>query len=103
SRFAHRRAGWVRVVDQQRRGELALAAVIEGDLDGQLGFLAAAVERRDHRGVLLCHICSPNLVGPRQFCVVGIELVVEKYDTPDPGYFPYPGVDLRLVVDDEAR
>src|SRR5262245_29276789 len=75
------------VLDQDAGLDGRLAAVLVGDDRAQLDLLAARVERLDHRRVLVCHEASPDLPRPRNFCVVGVQVLGQQKETPYPRGF----------------
>ena len=70
----------------------ALAAVLEGHLDGEMAILGAVVERRDQRRVALGDQRAAHLLRAGQLAVVGIELLVQDQKAAD-----LRGRHLRLV------
>ena len=71
------------VPDLHPRREIALAAVLEGDLGRDGGLGRAAVERIDQRRIALGDEAAAHLLGARQLAVVGVELLVQNEEAPD--------------------
>ncbi len=70
-------------VDRQRRGDDALAAVVEAHrgLDAVLG--VAAVQGGEQRRVLGHHVAAAQLLGARHLLVIGVEFLVQDDEAPD--------------------
>ena len=64
------------VANFEDRRNRPLAAILERHFRRDLTALAAAVQRLGQRGVLLGDETAAHLAGPRQFAVVGVELLV---------------------------
>ena len=71
------------VADLHPRRDGALAAVLEGDLGGDVGLLRAVVERWIRGCVALGDEAAADLLRARQFAVVGVELLVQDEEAPD--------------------
>src|SRR5213594_1797546 len=78
----HRRG--VDVLDAHTRLHDGLTAVLVGDGGLQLDRAAARVERVDDRRVLLGHEAPPDFSRPRHLGVVGLEVLGEQEEAPDP-------------------
>src|SRR5258706_16019832 len=68
------------VLDDDLGAHRRALAVFVGDLGGDLGFAGAAVERLDHRGVLLGDDAPAQLPGTGDFGVVGVEILGEQQE-----------------------
>ena len=82
-RFPRRFRGFEDVLDRDRRGQGRLAAVLIGDLGGELDLRLAAVERVDDGGVFLGDKAAPDLARAGDLVVVGVEFLVEQQKAPD--------------------
>src|SRR6266540_623360 len=72
------------VLDAGARLDGRLPAVLVGDGRGQLDLVLAPVEGVDHRHVLLGNEPPPHLARPRALGVVGIQVLSEEEEAPDP-------------------
>src|SRR6266481_5733713 len=61
-----------------------LSAILVGDARRELGFRHPPVERIDHRRVLVSHVATPDLAGPGDLRVVGLQVLSEQEEPPDP-------------------
>src|SRR4029077_5371800 len=80
------------VLDAHARLDGRLSAVLVGDARRKLGLPGPPVQRVDHRRVLVGHVAPPHLAGPRDLRVVGLQVLGEQEEAPDPG-----GLRQRLV------
>src|SRR6266849_3027074 len=85
---AGRRRARLHVADRHAGADHALAAVLEGDLGGNVGLLRAVVERLDERRIALGDEAAPHLLGTGQLAVIRVELLVQHQEAPDlrPGH-----------------
>src|SRR5215470_4766150 len=90
------------VVHEHRRSELALAAVLEGNLHDQLCLVGAVIKCANYGGVLLGDEAAPHLAGACDLGVVGVELLVEQHDAADLGHAGQGRIDLLDLLDDRA-
>src|SRR6266446_481379 len=61
-----------------------LSAILVGDARRELGFRHPPVERIDHRRVLVGHVATSDLAGPGDLRVVGLQVLGEQEEPPDP-------------------
>src|SRR5262249_7771716 len=82
----HRRAGARmrgKVADLDVACDGALAAVLEGDANLDMGAPGTVVERLDQGPVALADEAAPHLVGARELAVVGVERLVQDEEAAD--------------------
>src|SRR6266436_4275589 len=99
-RLLHRLGGHridFHVPNRDARRKRALAAVLEGDLGGDVGQFRAVIERADQRAVALRDQPAPYFHGPGEFAVVGVEFLVQHQEALDLRARHHLFVDQRLV------
>src|SRR5215469_7518247 len=83
-RFLHRRHRHrVHVADFDAGREHALAAVLERHLGGNVGLARTVIERRDQRRITLGDETAADLLGARDFAVVGVEFFMQNEKAPN--------------------
>src|ERR1700738_4218435 len=76
------------IADFHARGQHALAAVLESHFGRDVGLARPAIERSQERRITLRNKPAAHLLRPRDFAVIGIELLVQDQETADLGARP---------------
>src|ERR1700730_8922840 len=96
--FHQRRRRFVGAVDRHVRPNRRFASIFVGDVGDELDVALAAVERLDDRIVFLGDVAPPDLAGAGDLVVVGVELLVQQQEAPDPRRRRQAGVALADLV-----
>src|SRR4051794_17430491 len=76
---------WIDVADLHARRQHALAPVLERHLGGNIGLGGAGIKRRDQGGIALRNEAAAHFLRPRDFAVIGVELLVQDEKAADLG------------------
>src|SRR5450759_3101390 len=71
------------VADFDPRADRPFAAVLERHLGRDIGFLGAVIERLDQRAVTIGDEAAADLLGAREFAVVGVAFIVQDEEALD--------------------